>query len=193
MREVEHAYRARGLASMFQVTSATKPEGLSELLLACGYVGVTPSLVCVAGVDSVRARCAKVADAQTLIQANTGFDGLVISGSHSPADGEERLEILSRIALPHLRVTVAVQGTAVACGMGALADGRVGINLMRTHPNYRRRGYARHVLRAIADWSDAQGASEMFLSVEEANTAARALYESASFLRAYAYRYYRKD
>ncbi len=189
----ERAYRARGLPPMFQVTAATRPEGLAQLLSARGYVCVTPTLVCVAGVDIVRARCAQAADAQLLMQANTGFDTLVISGSPSQADGRERLEILSRIAVPHVRITIAAQGKPVACGTGALALGRVGINLMRTDPDCRRRGHAKHVLRAIADWSRAQGASEIFLSVEEANSAARRLYESIGFARAYAYRYYRKD
>ncbi|MDE2499715.1 MAG: GNAT family N-acetyltransferase [Alphaproteobacteria bacterium] len=191
--QVERAYRARGLAPMFQVTSGTKPAGLSDLLAARGYAVVSPSLVWTADVDTVRRRCEAAAETQTLDEANDGFDALVISGSHSPADGRERLEILSRIAVPHVRITVVVQGTAVACGMAALAGGRVGINLMRTASPFRRHGYAKHVLRAIADWSHAHGASDVFLSVEEANAPARALYESAGFTHAYAYRYYRRD
>jgi len=126
-------------------------------------------------------------------QTNAGFDALVISGSHSPEDGRERLDVLARLTVPHVRVTILVQSVAVACGMGAAADGRVGINLMRTHVDFRRRGHARQVLRAIAEWAAARGAGQLFLSVEEANAPARALYEGAGFARAYSYRYYRKD
>ena len=64
---------------------------------------------------------------------------------------------------------------------------------MRTHADFRRRGHARRVLGAIADWAAAQGAGQLFLSVEEANAPARALYEGVGFARAYPYRYYRKD
>jgi N-acetylglutamate synthase len=189
--EVERAYRARDLPPMFQVTSGTRPEGLSDLLTARGYAVISPSQVCVADIESVQARCPQASGVQLSTEANAGFDALVTSGSHSPADGRERLEILSRIAVPHLRVTVIAQGTAVACGLGALASGYIGVNLMRTHPDWRRRGYAKHVLRAIADWGHRYEAAEMFLSVEERNDAARALYESAGFTDAYAYRYYR--
>ena len=48
------------------------------------------------------------------------------------------------------------------------------------------------MLRAIAQWSLQQGTRALFLSVEEANEAARALYANAGFTPAYAYRYYRK-
>lgn len=189
---VEREYRSRGLKPTFQITPVTKPEGLAGVLAARGYVCVTPTLVCVADVEEVCSRCLPANDVQMQTHPNAGFDMLAISGSRSPADGRERLDVLSRITVPHVRVTIVAHGIGVACGVGAAAKSRVGINLMRTHADYRRRGYARQVLKVIADWAVTQGAGQLFLSVEEANTPARALYESAGFVRAYSYCHYRK-
>jgi GNAT superfamily N-acetyltransferase len=178
---------------MFQVTAAVAPANLAEVLVRRGYRASTPSLVCVAKAETVRERCSSAGGGQLLFTASADFDALVVAGSHSPDDGRERLDVLSRIAVPLVRVTVLVDGTGVACGMGAAAAALVGINLMRTHEGHRRRGFGRQVLGAIADWAVGRGIGTLFLSVEEANAPARALYESTGFERAYDYSYYVRD
>jgi N-acetylglutamate synthase len=191
--DVEAQYRRRGLKPMFQVTAAIEPADLVGVLVRRGYRAITPSLVCVAEAETVRDRCSFAGDGRSCFTANSDFDALVVAGSHSREDGQERLDVLSRIAMPLVRITILDGGIGVACGMGAAADGLVGINLMRTHQSHRRRGHGRQVLGAIAEWALAQGAGALYLCVEQANAPARALYEGAGFARAYDYSYYVRD
>ncbi|MDE2182605.1 MAG: GNAT family N-acetyltransferase [Alphaproteobacteria bacterium] len=188
--KVEAIYRARALQPMFQVTPAVEPPQLPDLLIRRGYRGVVPTLVCVAEASAVRARCPAGAQADIREGRHAAFDDLVTAGSHSPADGRERLAVLDRLALPHGCLTAYADGRAVSCGVGIAAKGYVGINMMRTAAAARRRGHARRVLGAIAAWADD---ATLFLQVEEANAPARALYEYAGFTPVYSYRHYRKD
>jgi ribosomal protein S18 acetylase RimI-like enzyme len=189
---VEREYSARGLPPMFQVASAYEPDDLATLLAARGYEAVTPTFVRVADPASVAGRLPDLGEVRIARDAPTGFATLVKSGSRSPEDGAERLEILARIAGPRVCVEATAAGTAVSCGMAAIAGGKVVINMMRTDPAHRRNGHARRVLAAIARWALEQDARQLFLSVEQENAAAIALYERVGFEPAYSYVYYRK-
>ncbi len=50
-----------------------------------------------------------------------------------------------------------------------------------THPDFRRRGYAREVLRRLIEEGEARGIKFMVLEVRESNLAAQALYASFGF------------
>ena len=191
--QVEAAYRGQDLKPMFQVTAAVALPNLAELLTRRGYRATTPSLVCVAEARTVRERCASAIAGEIMLAPNPDFDALVVAGSHSEADGRERLEVLTRIAVPLVRVTVMIEGRGVACGMAAAADGIAGINLMRTHEGFRRRGLGRRVLGAIAGWSLGEGVETLSLTVERDNAPARALYQGVGFEVAYDYLYYVRD
>lgn len=193
IEDVEREYRRRGLPAMFQIASHAAPDGLAAALAARGYVVVSPSYVRAATPANVVSRLPVPEDVALGNAANGGFMRLVLQGSHSEADGRERLDILSRISLPLACVTALEDGHVVACGMGVCAAGKVGVNMMRTGESRRRRGHALRVLAALARWSVDQGASELYLSVEMRNAAALALYARAGFEPAYSYRYFRKE
>lgn len=188
----ERAYRDRGLAPMFQIATQVAPATLAEILKARGYRAVSPSLVLVTEPARVLKQVPEAGDVACDDHASEGFARLVLRGSTSEDDGRERLDILSRIAAPVVCVTAYDRGELVACGMGVNVDGKVGVNLMRTDPAHRRRGHARRVLSAIARWAADQRAGTLYLSVDEANAPAIALYGRAGFERAYSYRYFRK-
>jgi GNAT superfamily N-acetyltransferase len=116
---------------------------------------------------------------------------LVIEGSHSAADGKERLEILARVPAPHACMLARDKGRAASSGLAVRGGEWAGFFLMRTNSQVRRRGYARRVLAALAGWARAHGARRAYLQVEEANQPARALYERTGFRNAYAYRFLR--
>jgi N-acetylglutamate synthase len=76
-------------------------------------------------------------------------------------------------------------GTLLAVARGAVtgpAPGRwLGLSLVQTAPVARRRGLARHLTRAVAQWAVQRGAVRAYLQVEERNTAAVALYQGLGF------------
>ncbi|TDB72638.1 GNAT family N-acetyltransferase [Micromonospora sp. KC723] len=80
-------------------------------------------------------------------------------------------------------------GTLLATGRGTVAgQGRwLGLSLIEVVPEARRRGLARRVIGALADWGRAEGATRAFLQVEQRNTAAVALYRELGFTTHHTY------
>ena len=182
----EAAYRAQGLPPQFQIAPTTKPENLEAALIARGYTHKTPTWVMVA-------QTAALAEAGTIriaTSADDAFARLTREGSHSLADGEERLATLARAPLPKGFFTAYAEGAAVACGASVVTGDWAGVFVMRTTPGHRRQGHGRRVLGAIAAWAQSQGASDLYLQVDETNAAGRALYARAGFVDAYRYKHY---
>ncbi|MEV6487196.1 GNAT family N-acetyltransferase [Actinoplanes sp. NPDC051633] len=86
--------------------------------------------------------------------------------------------------------SVRLDGVVAGRGRAVAENGWTGVFDMVTAPAARRRGVARQILAAIAEWAAAHGAPRLYLQVEESNDAARRLYESAGFspLTTYHYR-----
>jgi len=94
-----------------------------------------------------------------------------------------------RLGDPDFAAFLVVEGDlAVACGVGWLEehlpapyalDGRRGhISSMSTDPAFRRRGYARMVMKALMEWFDAKGVPRVDL---RATPFGRPLYEAEGF------------
>lgn len=94
-------------------------------------------------------------------------------------------------AVPELRFAHLYDDTGelLATTRGSITgDGRwLGLSLIEVAPAARRRGLARHVVRALAGWAAEAGASTAFLQVEESNTAAVALYRRLGFTTHHTY------
>ena len=184
----EIAYFTRGLSPMFQITPVTQPAGLENMLIERGYVREAPTHVMVTDIDAIKRGGG--GDAILSSEPNAAFKSLVLSGSHSYADGCERLDIVSRIENTRIFATIGGNGEAAACGMCVVSKSWGGINLMRTQPALRRKGFAMEILSALAKAAREKGATKLYLQVEDGNSAARALYAKAGFKDAYTYRFY---
>ncbi|MFG1798734.1 GNAT family N-acetyltransferase [Micromonospora carbonacea] len=84
---------------------------------------------------------------------------------------------------------VYADGALLAVGRGTVTgDGRwLGLSLIEALPHARRLGLATHVIRALADWGAALGASGAFLQVEQRNTPAVNLYRGLGFTTHHTY------
>lgn len=189
----EGEYRARNLTPMFQISPVSKPHDLERILHHRGYRTITPTLTCIASTVVARASLPEPREVRASGEPDDDFAQLVQTGSRSEADGRERLDILSRIELPHVCINAYDKGRAVACGTGTLVSGWVSINMMRTDAEHRRNGHAQRVLAAITRWAETKGVSRLYLNVEEGNHAARSLYARAGFATEYEYRYSVRD
>jgi ribosomal protein S18 acetylase RimI-like enzyme len=75
-------------------------------------------------------------------------------------------------------------------GDAALDGSWLGVHSMVTDPSYRRQGFARRVLAALAGWGAEQGATTLWLHVETDNAPAIALYEGLGVRTHHVCRYY---
>ncbi len=187
IESVEAAYRARKLVPQFQISPATVPLGLQAALIARGYRHRTPTFLMIADAAGV---AGPVEDVQILSNETDDFARLTREGSHSDADGTERLATLERVTSPKAYVVVQAKGDAVACGASVVIGDWASVYVMRTSPAHRRMGHAQRVLAAIANWARERGATRLYLQVDEVNTAARRLYARAGFANAYRYFHY---
>jgi GNAT superfamily N-acetyltransferase len=86
---------------------------------------------------------------------------------------------------PSVRCASVDEDQAIA--RGAVVDGHLHIALLEVAGAARRRGLARHVTRALAEWAAGEGAGTAFLQVEAENAAAVALYGSLGFTMHHTY------
>ena len=179
---VELAYRSRGLVPQFQVSPASRPLELEQELIARGYRHRTPSLLMCA---STVALATTVAEAEISTTAGPDFVHLTLQGSHSPADGSERLATLARITLSKAYLVLRASDEAIACGASVISGAWASVYVMRTAEKHRRHGHGGSILAAIAKWAHQRGATQLYLQVDETNRAARALYQRAGFRDAY--------
>jgi N-acetylglutamate synthase len=85
--------------------------------------------------------------------------------------------------------SVREDGETIAIGRVAADAGWAGITAIETDPRHRRRGLARAVTAALATLAVEQGATGLYLQVEDGNAAARTLYERMGFTGHHRYHY----
>jgi GNAT superfamily N-acetyltransferase len=189
---VEQFYAELDLPARFQLSPAARPAELDAVLEHRGYRYDAPVGVFVADTGTVVARTDKGA---TTISSKIDDEW---RDEYAAAHGDDevarrRLTAYGRLLRdirPSVTAVVARAGEQlVGIGLGVRERGWVGVYAMGTHPEARRRGAARAVLHTLAEWAQAGDAHRMYLQVEESNTPARTLYESAGFTPLYRYWY----
>jgi ribosomal protein S18 acetylase RimI-like enzyme len=90
---------------------------------------------------------------------------------------------------PRVFVSAMIDGRVAGCGMAASAGRYAGIFCMATRTEFRRRGIAAAVVRALGAWAFQHGNTGVFLQVMRDNGPAQALYRQAGFGYAYSYHY----
>ena len=182
--QVEAYYRALSLAPQFKlVTGGTDPLDLSDRLAWRGYR--IASQVAVMTREGPMAAPEHVVDIEPKVTAD--FIQIVSETSHSGGDGQERVDILGRVPNPSAFGIVRLNGALAAAGLCTFAGDSAGIAAMRTQADYRNRGLARSILRAVTRRAYEAGYRLFWLQVETNNAPALHLYEHEGFATAYQY------
>lgn len=183
----ERWYAARNMPPRFKLTDrAFAPPDLPARLERRGYAPTQPTLVMTRPLTSASA---EFSDVELFSDMPPAFDAALVSSTPDPQELEERRAIALRAPRPRAFAT----RLNASVGMSAVSGRLAGVFLMRTVPQARRQGHARHILRALLSWARAQGATEAFLQVDGDNAPAIALYEQEGFVALTAYRFWRKS
>ncbi|MFT8244354.1 GNAT family N-acetyltransferase [Roseomonas sp. BN140053] len=164
------------------------PPGLVPLLLARGYAEAEGARVMAGPLDGL-------SGVSPLGEHLDGpaEDWLAVLGTaeyQTPARRAEKAAALPLLARPATWLLHRAEGVPAASAQ-AIADASLcGIFDVATDPRFRRRGLARGVLAAIAQWGAAQGADTAWLQVATGNTGAQRLYEALGLREIYRYRYF---
>lgn len=181
--QAELIYAARRQKAVFQLSAATRAEGLDEYLAGRGYFVDGVSEVWTAVLSPSHSGSGEV------VLSDHAEEAWLDCAVESPDKRAFHAQVIGRIAVPCCFAAVHVDGEAVGCGMAVSQGGCAGIFCMATRPNHRRRGVGSAVLRALLNWAAQRNDRAAYLQVMKENEAAQALYNAHGFARAYDYHY----
>ena len=98
-------------------------------------------------------------------------------------------KIQAKITNPILCATVYVDKKAVACGLGVMERGYVGLLDIVVKEEYRGCGFGKVLCQALLDKAKEKGATSGYLQVVDSNEVAKRLYKSLGFEDMYSYWY----
>jgi len=185
----ETFYAHRGASARFQVCADCPPQ-LDATLAQRGYHVECPmSLQVALARDTADRLSAPALRVHETSHPDPAWLAIwhAVSAAQSPPRPEWR--VLRRVQRRSAYVTAFDSDQPIAVGRAVADTGWTGVFGMATLPAARRRGAAKRVLSAIADWALNKQAPHMYLQVETDNVAARELYEGACFTEIATYHY----
>ncbi|MEU2663192.1 GNAT family N-acetyltransferase [Micromonospora sp. DT46] len=156
---------------------------------ARGWVGRPPVLVQTVPLAGLPPAAPEPAGAPPVeLTAEPSDDWLAVAAGRKgglPDAARHVLTAVDQVRFAH----VYADGTLLAIGRGTVTgQGRwLGLSLVEVLPEARRQGLAGRIIRALADWGAATGASRAFLQVEQRNTPAVTLYRTLGFTTHHTY------
>lgn len=198
--QCEARYAGARQGVVFKLTPAAEPAGLDAILAELGYAQDAPTSV------------------QTLVLGSPGsHPGPTVSPAGTP-DRPVPAEVLTALSprwlepfcqmnrvppdhratleriLLNIRATTGYlllsrNETPVACGLGVVEDGWVGIFDIVTHPEHRNQGCGLDLMQSLLAWAQTAGARRAYLQVMASNEPALRLYEKLGFRERYRYWY----
>ncbi|MEH2462426.1 GNAT family N-acetyltransferase [Nostoc sp.] len=182
----ESQYRARKQNPIFRLLSFTKPEVLDERLATRGYQLIEPSLVMGLRLSERSLNILPTISQETLNDWLVAYHNLKALGEQPSTI--HRM-ILTAIKSEILFVSFKQNQEIVACGIGILESGCLGIFDLVTSPLQRRHGYATAIIQGLLQWGIDKGAYFSYIQVVQANTPGRNLYEKLGYEPMYKYWY----
>lgn len=182
---VEQLYRARGLPPAFKLTAAAQPSGLDEALAAHGYERQKETLVQTLTLSEKFTPHGFIAPQLTenWLTAFAHLSGL------APQNQPILRQMLGNLVPAAGFALIEKDRQAVACGLGVVQAGYVGLFDIVTHADFRRQGYGAQVVSGLLAWAQTHGAHTAYLQVMTNNPAALSLYAQLGFQESYRYWY----
>lgn len=146
---------------------------LDQFLDSAGYTVVDPVVLYAAPVDILTAPLPPVSAFAHWPRLAITTD-MWAKGGIGPA----RLDVMARVKGHKSAVLARTEDTPAGVAFVAIHKKIAMIHAIEVSPNLRRKGTARNIMRAAANWAQDLGADQFSLAVTERNTGARALYTS---------------
>lgn len=188
IKRAEQFYNNRQLRPIFRLTPFVQPENLDQLLEQAGYSHAVLTSVQVLDLATMSPQMISVtrrwdSPDPEWIEAYVQMNG--VAAANLPA----LRGILANIAPRRCFMLLLNQDQPVACGLGVLETGYVGLFDIVTDPAFRGQGLGAQLIGSILTWAKAQGAQQAYLQVMVDNTPALNLYRKLGFQEIYRYWY----
>jgi GNAT superfamily N-acetyltransferase len=184
----EAFYAERGLPAIFQLCPLS-PAGLDEMLAARGYAVDAP--VAILSAELAPLALPPPEGVVARVDQQLGEPWFELSAGRGRFAGVRDVYrgILARIGAGAGFALATLDGVPAATALGACDCAWLGVFAVATLPELRRRGAATALLRALARWGLARGATGAYLQVERDNRIAFDLYLRDGFREVYGYHY----
>ena len=193
---VEALYRQSGLSkSIFKLHEGMDPAqcgACGALLDQMGYDTQRRGniFVCdLAAFDRTPNTAVTVADAMD----DAWLEGFLTMNGTAAAQKAAAKTMLKNIHYPIAAASIWEEGRMVACGLGVIERGNVGLYDIYVDANCRRRGLGGDICTAIMQTGKAQGCHRAYLQVLSDNLGARAMYRVLGYGETYEYWFRTKE
>jgi N-acetylglutamate synthase len=184
----EKVYQQKNLPVVFKMTSSAYPADLDEKLHTNGYRIDSPTSV--QAVDLGAANLQGTSQAELQDDLPDAWLENFCRMSAVPAMHTKTLQkILINIVPRRCFVSVKSNDRIIACGLGVLQTGYVGLFDIVTDKEFRNRGYGQQIVKSILDWGKQNNARVGYLQVMLNNGPALNLYSKIGFIEQYQYWY----
>ncbi len=182
-------YTKRNITPRFQMTLASRPDGLDQSLGELGFVVELKVIIQVASIESVVSTGSEIPVVVNSTPSLEWFTAYAEAGGLDDFALGVRKEIVERVPAEKGFAAARLDGKIVGIGFGVRDGDWLGLFAIVTHPKYRRRNIATTVSCALTRWGQRHGATRAYLQVEEENSAALKLYNRLGFKNHHKYWY----
>ncbi|MBW7476936.1 GNAT family N-acetyltransferase [Paenibacillus oenotherae] len=189
--EVEQLYEGAGLDTIFKITPFAQPAALAGTLASLGYVEVEPSSVRLLALQQL-----PEPELECRIESSPSGEWLDnVARMQGLSEGAVSIarQLLSRSRLEQGFAMLYSGGVPVACGLGVIERGLLGLYDIVTDPGCRNQGFGEQLVRHLLQWGRRSGARDCYLLVVQSNLPALNLYKKIGFREIYRYSYWVKQ
>jgi len=184
----EDLYQKQDLPTVFKMTSAVFPADLDETLHTKGYQIDSPTSVQTIDLSAVNLQEIEMPELEVEL-SDAWLESFCSMNAVSRKHIKTLQKILMNIVPNHCFVAIKSNESIVACGLGVLQSGYVGLFDIITDNEFRNRGYGQQIVKSILDWGKQNKAQMGYLQVMLNNIPALNLYAKVGFVERYQYWY----
>ncbi len=184
----ERHYSSKQLPTIFKLTRYSSSAGLDSLLAQKGYelhADTCVQIASLSGMESPSIRTVRL-DAKLTQEWVNAF--CLLSGKDEK-EKQTMSHTLGNIIPATCYASLYQEGEVVACGLGVLERGHIGLYDIVTAHAYRNRGFGKQLILNMLEWGARHGADYSYLQVLQGNGPALRLYEKLGYKEVYSYWY----
>jgi hypothetical protein len=192
IEECEKIYSANNLPTTYKITPFVLPINLDGTLEEKGYSLIDTTSVQTLELDNINEPKLTLVNIYDNINAEWLEDFCRLNNVKDKNTSiMERM--LSNIKTKKGFVSLYYEEQVIACGLGVIERGYIGLYDIVTDINYRNRGFAEQMILNLLKWGKVNGAKYSYLAVVSNNEPALRLYSKIGYSEIYKYWYRVKD
>ena len=184
----EHLYRNKNLPVVFKISPSVYPSNLDAKLSASGYQKDSLTSVQIVNLDDLDLEETSETELQEDL-SDEWLENFCKMSAVSEVHRNTLQKILLTIVPRRCFVSLKSNDRVVACGLGVLQSGYVGLFDIVTEKEFRNLGYGQQVVKNILAWGKQNKARKAYLQVMLDNASALHLYSKIGFVEQYQYWY----